>query len=199
MTETSWLTTLKDWGSILSGFIIVIGAIFAWWRWGREKPQAKRAQLTHQVFVAPVDEKNLVLHVALEIQNKGKVRIKLHAGTTEVKKISPADEEIRTVLENNTLAENQTEMAWPKLMDMERRYDYYATEEISFRINSNETDYLYCDFILPKSYKVIAIRSELYFSEKIKPKYPWVCTTFVNVADLLHEQTSEDSQKKSQY
>jgi hypothetical protein len=187
--------SMKDWidiiTSIVSSLIILIGALFAWWKWGREKPQVIRANLYHQVFLAHLDSNNNVLHVTLEIQNKGNVRLKLKSGRTELLKVAPVDEEVQAIVNSeNKFAENKTEISWPAF---ERRT--YEGDLLDLVIDSGETEHLYCDFILPKYHKVIALRTQLKFKEE--PEIMWPCTTFVNTNDILYKQSSENDKESS--
>jgi hypothetical protein len=181
---------MKDWvdivSKIISSLAIVIGAAFAWWKWGREKPQVERANLTHRVFLSDIDDDNLVVHVTLEIQNKGSVRLNLKCGWTEVRKVSPVDDTVRAVLAGDRkFGENKTELDWP-LFDR-REYD---GKLLGLVIDSGETECLHSDFILPTTHKVIAIRSGIDFRDFSSDVWP--CITFVDVGKLVREQPDSD-------
>jgi hypothetical protein len=165
--------------NIITCLILVIGGIFAWWKWGREKPQLFRANLEHQVFLADFDNDNIVIHVSLDIHNKGNVRLEMSSGWTEVRIVCPVDEKIKDVLNReNKYWDNNTEIDWPAF----ERLNHNGSL-IGLVVDSDETEHLYSDFILPRSYKVIAIHSQVFFKED--PKTRWPCTTFINVNSLL--------------
>jgi hypothetical protein len=170
---------MRDWieiiSSIITTLIILIGGIFAWWKWGREKPQVVRADLSHKIFLAPLDGEKYVLRVMLNISNRGNTRINLKSGWTELRKVAPVDKEIQSILsKNNHLADNGTEIAWPAFA--KRVYD---GQLLGLEIDSGEAEQLCCDFIIPKSHQVIVVKSEIYFDRE--PKTMWPCSTLVNL------------------
>jgi len=57
------ITNLKNIIDIISSIVtstaVIVGGIVAWWKWGREKPQAPRCILTHKIFLAHLTARNL--------------------------------------------------------------------------------------------------------------------------------------------
>jgi hypothetical protein len=125
-----------------------------------------------------------VLHITLEIQNKGNVALHVESGWTEVRKISPVDKDVEAVLaRSNPFGEDGTQIDWPAA---QRRL--YEGEKLSLWIDSGETERLFADFVLLRTHQVVAIRSEISMKGD-KPGTIWPITTFVHTSDLLRRQT----------
>jgi hypothetical protein len=186
--STGFMMSLKEITGIVSNIVtiavVVVGGIFSWWKWGREKPQASRGNLAHSIFLGPLDSDRFVLHITLEIQNKGNVALHVESGWTEVRKISPVDKDVEAVLaRSNPFGEDGTQIDWPAA---QRRL--YEGEKLSLWIDSGETERLFADFVLLRTHQVVAIRSEISMKGD-KPGTIWPITTFVHTSDLLRRQT----------
>jgi hypothetical protein len=186
---TSWKEITGIVSSMVTVVAVVAGAIYSWWKWGREKPQAPRGNLAHSIFLGPLDSDRFVLHVMLEIQNKGNVPLHLKSGWTEIRKISPVDSDVEAVLtRKNPFAGDGTQIDWPAA---ERRV--YKGDKLDLWIDSGETEHLFSDFVLMRTHQVVAIRSEISMRED-EPGTIWPVTTFVNTADLLHGKPSNKAE-----
>jgi hypothetical protein len=179
----SWLANLKDISGMVSDIATVIalifGGIFAWWRWGREKPQTPRGNLSHEVFLAKLDQDRVLLHLAVVIENTGNVPLNLRSGWTAVLKVSPVDSDVANVLgKNDRFAKDHTQIDWPEL---ERRT---YSQDLELWLDSGETERLYSDFVLPKEHMVIAVRSELTMKEDA-PGTIWPVVTLMHLEEVL--------------
>ncbi len=175
------LSTTKTIVDIVSGLVstsaIIIGGALAWRRWGRERPTAIRSGISHEIFVARLGHANLLIQVAVRIENRGSVPLHLNGGNTVVHDAALAAPSAAAVA--TKMAESGTEILWPVLL----RRDYCA-QDLDLTIDSQEEDYVRAEFVLPAANKVICVRTELTLNDRARDT-KWVAVTFLDIPKQL--------------
>jgi hypothetical protein len=135
---------------------IVIGGIFAWWRWGREAPTVRRGELIHEVVHSLVSNSQRLVHVTFNMKNTGTATLRPTEAYTTIFQVLPLAGEFAAKLLEGTapLDVTKTMFEWPTL----GRRDYPVVEE-QLRIDSGESEKYDADFIIPASVSAVFVYS----------------------------------------
>ncbi len=143
-------------GSIVTTLTVIIGGIFAWRRWGREDPEAKRADLTQEIEHHLLSNTHRLVHTVFTIKNVGAATLKFKMGYTLLQQVTP----LAGIFGRALLADyakrgaSKTEYEWPII-----GYRKYPAKKDKLKIDSGETERLHCDFIIPAKVKTIFVYS----------------------------------------
>ncbi len=175
MTLENLGTLIQDLSSLVGTLAIIIGGILAWRRWGREAPESKRADLSHEIDHCLLSDSLRLVHTTFTIRNTGTVTLELHSGYTFLQRVTPLVGDFGKALlrGEGEIGESKTEYAWPLIGE----FWNYPTRRDKVKIDSGETDHLYCDFIIPAEVKTIFVYSNACLDPK-DPKLGWDVTSF---------------------
>ncbi len=99
MFEQATVTYVKDVVGILSGAAtlagIIVGAILAWRRWGREAPQAARGDLSHKISQHLLGSSQRLVHVTLTVKNTGTITLRPKEVYTLIQQVDPLEGDFR--------------------------------------------------------------------------------------------------------
>jgi hypothetical protein len=162
--------------SCVSTLAIIVGAIFAWWRWGREAPSMQRGELKHDVVHSPISHSHRLLHVTLNLKNVGTATLKPIEAYTKVFQVVPLPEDFNVRLHEGSLplGVTKTEIDWPSI----GRRDYPVRED-QVRIDSGETETYGADFIISADVSAVFVYSMACLDPE-NLDLGWDVTTFYN-------------------
>jgi hypothetical protein len=142
--------------SCASTLAIIVGGIFAWWRWGREAPSTRRGELTHNVVYSFMSDSHRLIHVTLNLKNVGSATLSPVEGYTKIFQVLalPSDFAARLLDGSVPLGVTKTEFDWPCI----GRRDYPLRED-DVRIDSGESETYGADFIIPAGVSAVFVYS----------------------------------------
>lgn len=173
------LESTKDVVDIVSSTVTAIGvaagAVLAWRKWGKTAPLTPRAKLSHDMVHHLLSPQDRLVRVSLDICNTGEATVFPFDAYSFVQQVSPLGEGFVGNLRMGQAPMNsvtKTEFDWPQI----GRRDY-PQKRGEMRIDSNESDRLECEFIIPADVSAIFIYSSVCLDPE-EPDLGWDITTF---------------------
>jgi hypothetical protein len=199
---------LKQFDSVLSVVehaltivAILVGGVWAYFRFVKERTLVARANLDQNVTAIHLDDETVLVHVTVRVKNVGNFAIRPSNGSTVLVDVASSDaasvSEIKEYLEwehqhlewwlpdevdwskrpqpasDEIMEDDLLEVYWPKLA-----VRVYATTEESVEIGAGETETWDMDFLVPSRVSVVAAFTEL---ELDRPGVGWHVTTLCDL------------------
>jgi len=166
-----WPLTFAATKDLLEGAAVVIGGIWSYLLFVRQRLGKVRANLTHEIDRIDVNAEYLLLHVTTRIENIGSVMIKPPQAIVSVDQMVPLPEDTATGLDS-TGAENPA----PKVP---LEYPSLGTKTIDLAkaemfLEPGENDVFPTDFILSRTAKVVRVVTEVACGPQ-HPGITWLC------------------------
>ncbi len=160
---------------------VVLGAIFAAYKWQVFRESEPHLTITHEVSHRPVGASYVHIAVTAVLHNSSKVKMEFREAFFLMQKISPvSDEEIEALYAEYAQAFEQGEyknMQWDTLDKIPITWD----EDVVI-VEPGEMHQETCEFIVPKDVKSAIIYSYFYNSRVPQVPQGWGATTVHDIA-----------------
>ncbi|MCK5603913.1 hypothetical protein KAR91_18645 [Candidatus Pacearchaeota archaeon] len=165
--------------SIVKVAAVLVAGCWTYMLFIRRRQKFPRAIIKHKIEQFKLTNNKILVHLVVEIENKGDVLLALTGGEVRVLRIIPVSQEIKKGIKKGTvpLVEGYHEVDWPSI----KRYQFDWIESIR-EIEPSEVDQYHYDFILDNDVETIQVYSHFDNRKKKKKDIGWNCTTFHNIS-----------------
>ena len=174
--STDW-TAIKDIAQTISATAttvgIVVGGIWSYLLFVRERLRYPKATLQLQIDHAPVTAAQRLVHVGISIANIGSPAIKLEYAEVRLRQVVPLPDDLaKTVVPGvDPVPAGEAEISWPMIVG--RVWKWRSGE---FEIEPKEHDTFHADFIIERGIQTIEIYAFVRNEIKKGPKLGWAHT-----------------------
>jgi len=161
-------TTIGIIQAALTSIAIVIGGIWTYRQFIRNRQKYSKLSINHLVYSSSINKAYRLIRVTLNLKNHSQIKIKLCDITLRLLQVDPWPDEII----DKALMPNETSFEWPLI---EERI-VSAEQNV---IEPNEDDNLYFDFIVGTGIKKVIIYSHI--KNKKQPEIGWNLETLINL------------------
>lgn len=165
-----------------------IGGAWTYLLFVRGRQKFPRAKLEHTVTTTPLDAVNVLLHVAIGVENPGNILLSFRAAEVRVCQVRPVPETIQSALDDglDPVTNDRTDIPWPIIAER-----ILSWERGEFQIEPGERDVRYFDFVLASNIEAVEIYS--YFGNSQVKGIGWHLATIYDVspAPLLDAKKRE--------
>lgn len=156
LTLSSWKDLIKVLESIFTIVAIVVGGLWGYWLFVKNRQRYPRASLTHKVIHKEIEDGKNLLHVDIVIYNIGEVLLQIKDVNTIVSQVLPLCKKISNLIENgkDPVKEGASDIEWPEIGSRAIKY-----REDPCEVEPGETQSLQCDFLLDASILSVEIYS----------------------------------------
>lgn len=175
------LSILKDiceiFESLVTGFAMIIGGIWAYRKFVRQRKDYPRVALQHRIIEKELNDKKKLIHLIVEVKNTGNVRLFIKYYDVRLNQVLPLSMDLKDKISNHEdpADEDWYEIFWPNIYMRKKTYD----DEECFEMEPSEMEEFHFDFVIDKEITTIQIYS--YFKNVRKAherEVGWQCTTF---------------------
>ncbi len=111
-----WKNTSDIASNVITAGAVIAGAVWAYWRFVRERTRWPRAEVELVFEERVLDAKTLFLNVVVKVKNEGRGRMDLSELRVDVYKVRPLGEEMRKAIDCGSEFEaGAVEATWPLL------------------------------------------------------------------------------------
>ncbi len=162
--------------AVLTTIAIIIGGIWTYLRFIKNRLRFPRAELSHTIIYKPLRDKKALLRINLKVLNKGDVLLPISNTWTRISQILPMGEDTLEALATgkDLPRDNDAEIKWPELGTREISYEPGTAE-----IEPGESEMFHFDYIVSSDVKVVHIYS--FFTNLKKREAGWPCITIINL------------------
>jgi hypothetical protein len=162
--------------NIIQGAAIIVGGIWTYKLFVQNREKYPKAAIKNTAVQKPLGDGKKLLHVAVCIENKSKVLMKLVSGEIRILQVTPLIEDIADNVSKNAdpVREGSTEILWYQIGI--RKMDAICEME------PGECEEIHADFIIEKGIQTIQIVS--FFQNEVKKNkvdIGWTCTTLHDI------------------
>lgn len=173
-----WKTGAELAQAALTTAAIVIGGVWTYLRFIKNRLRFPRAELSHTVVHKNLAAGKSLLRVNLKVVNKGDVLLSISNAWTRISQILPMAEDTIKALEagKDLTRDDDTEIKWPEIGCQEITYEPNTAE-----IEPGESEMFHFDFIVSSDVKVVHVYS--FFTNLKKKESGWPCITIIDLSD----------------
>jgi hypothetical protein len=169
--------------SLVTTSALIVGGIWTYLLFIRKRQALPRANIKHKVTaIELIQGKIFLVHVAISIANQGDVLIRLSEGEIRLQKVSPLAPELQKTIKDNSLPRTQNS-------ELEFPFPLIERKEIQadVRIEPNESDEIYFDFVIKSDVKAVKIYSHFTNKKMYNKSTPigWRLTTFYDLNNSI--------------
>lgn len=174
-----WKTGAELAQAVLTTTAIIIGGIWTYLRFIKNRLRFPRAELSHTVVYKNLSAGKSLLRISLKVVNQGDVLLPISKTWTRISQILPMTANTLNTLETgiNLQRDDDAEIKWPEIDCLEITYEPKTAE-----IEPGELEYFHFDFIVPCDLKVVHVYS--FFTNKKKKESGWPCTTIIDLNEM---------------
>jgi hypothetical protein len=165
------LSDFKEWVDIFFGIVSISGILLGgWWTYKvfiKNRLPIPKARTEHAIQQFELPEDKCLIRLCLTIKNIGSVLLELKHFEMKVYRVLPYTQEIESIVdgEKYPLSKDQEkeELPWETLYEK----DVNLTGEKIVKIDPNEEDYRYYDFILSSDDEIVIFYSHVQYKDEI--------------------------------
>jgi len=167
--------------SIATIIALIIGGIWTFRLFIKNRLNKPRAQFTHEVEIRDLGEQGFLIHVGVKVYNQAPLLMTITYGEVRLVPMIPLSSEIVMLVQEkkSPLHVNDTEIAWPNRQVIKTEWTRYPRE-----IEPSETDTFHFDFIASKPLSTFQIYSYFRNISKQNREIGWNTTTIHDVQSL---------------
>jgi len=164
--------------AVLTTTAIIIGGIWTYLRFIKNRLRFPRAELSHTVVYKNLTAGKSLLRINLKVLNKGDILLPISKTWTTISQILPMAGDTLEALEagKDLPRDNDAEIKWPELGSQEINYESGTAE-----IEPAESEMFHFDFIVPSDVKVVHVYS--FFTNLKKREAGWPCITIIDLSE----------------
>ena len=130
--------------NVVTGAAVVVGGIWAYWRFVRERARWPRASVKLHFEERELDTRVVLLNVTVQIANDGKGLMELTKIRLDLHRVKPVEDKERSrIAADNFHRTDSTEADWPLIQHLVKSFGDDAAE-----LEPGETDMFSFDFFL---------------------------------------------------
>ncbi|HKI67417.1 MAG TPA: hypothetical protein VJ989_09140 [Solirubrobacterales bacterium] len=154
--------------SALTALAIVVGAIWAYWRFLRERTRWPRATLSLQFTERPLDSSTILLAGKLTVTNEGRGLMRLTDLRFDLHRIRPLDAEMQAKITAGCAhGSSGIDADWPLIEQRPRKWEKPERPELE----PGESDEYDCDFFLDPAEETVFLYAYLRNEKKGKVRH----------------------------
>jgi len=165
------LSEVKDVADIAQSFAVFAVAVGGAWLYLRRRQRFPRARMTHDIRHKRISDSATAIFVIVTVRNLGEVIVRLQKGFTWIRQITPADDFLAELTEENR---DRCDMGWGLLAN--KQADCADVE-----IEPNEEQEFCFDFLVGSHVQSVSIYSHFENERKRKRKLGWNKTTWYDL------------------
>jgi len=189
----NWETVSQILSNAVTAAAIVVGAVWAYWRFVRERTRWPRAEIDLQVAYRRLDPDHAVLQVKLKLRNRGRGLMKLRALRVYLQRVRPLRAGMRaSIAEGKAFNKTGVEANWPLIEEHERVWPDAERPELE----PEEGEELTLDFFISPMEEVVFVYGYLENEKKKRGRRElgWSVSTLYDIPtgeDLVEPKTIE--------
>jgi len=174
-SRSSWIKSIEE---LLTIIAIVVGGVWTYWLFVKNRQTLPRASLKHTIAHAILGDDKVLLHVTVSISNLGNVILSIVSFKTRIHQVLPLDDDIEVVIRKgeDPVQDGETEIEWP-LVTSHR----LTLRKGEMEVEPNEVQEISHDFIIESEVQVIEIYSYLLNEEKRGRELAWDITSMYDL------------------
>ncbi len=169
--------------SIVTTLAIVVGGIFAAYKWQIFRDFEPHLTITHEVSHRPVGDSYVHIDVTATLHNSSRVQIELREGFFLLQQIAPvSDEEVESLYAEVFVDKERNALQWPTLANVPR---IWSKNELI--VEPGEAHQETYEFIVPIYVKSVMIYTYFYNSRHSQPSQSsegWGATTVYDIIGI---------------
>lgn len=147
----TWTRISEIFSNAITGVAVIIGAIWAYWRFVRERTRWPRAEIDICFTQRSLGEGTVLLNVKVKVKNEGRGLMELTKLRLDLHQVSPLGEAIRRKIERGTQFEpDSVEANWPLIAQHVCNWEDGTAE-----LEPGETDEFGFDFFLDSEVETV--------------------------------------------
>ncbi len=160
----------------ITSLALVVGAIWTYRRFIRQREPYPRASVSHTVQQVFVGTNRRLLHIEATLTNSGQTLIRLERFRTWLQQVQPLVSSLAAQLhaDQDLVPECAQEVPWPLLEKREKTWERGAAE-----VEPGEGEMLSSDFIIDASIEVVQVYTYVWNHHKPGREIGWARTTFL--------------------
>jgi hypothetical protein len=144
--------------NVATAAAIFVGAIWAYWRFLRERTRWPRAALSLQLVERPLDPETTLLAVKLLVTNEGRGLMKLSELRFDLYRVRPLGEEMGAKISAGcAYVDDHLDAAWPLIEQQRRAWEKKDRPQLE----PGESDEYCCDFFLDSAEETVFLYAYL--------------------------------------
>lgn len=152
-----WKNTSDIASNVVTAGALIAGAVWAYWRFVRERTRWPRAEVDLAFEERTLDAKTLLLNVGVKVKNEGRGRMDLAELRVDVYEVRPLGDEMRKKIDCDTQFETgAVEATWP-LLDQHKKDSSGGKAEVE----PGESDEFVFDFFLDPRVETVSVYAYL--------------------------------------
>lgn len=173
-----WKTAAELAQAALTSTAIVIGGIWTYLRFIKNRLRFPRAELSHTVVHKNLAAGKSLFRINLKVVNKGDVLLPISNAWTRISQILPMYEDtLNELYSGNDLSrDDDAEIKWPEIGCQEITYEQNKAE-----IEPGESEIFHFDFIVSSDVRVVHVYS--FFKNLKKKESGWPCVTIFDLCE----------------
>lgn len=175
----TWQNAAETLASAATVVAIVVGGIWAYWGFVRERNRWPRGELTLEVTHRHLDDEICVLHAKLRIKNVGRGLMKLEEMRVDLQRVRPLGEHMRSALRRGKPFNSTGYQAdWPEIDQ-----HVICWKESQPELEPGETDEFPVDFFIQPAEEVVFVYAYLRNVRKKGQPLGWPATAFYDIEE----------------
>jgi hypothetical protein len=189
----TWKTATDLAANLFTIGAIIIGGVWAYFRFARERTRWPRAELQLVLIHRRLTEGESLLSAKVKVHNSGSGLMKLEELRLYIHRVLPPGDETRQKIESGTLIQSGDaagEANWPCIEPFKRTWSGDMRPEIE----PQENDEFPYDFVVPSDLETVFVYAYLQNTNKRtkKGELGWSVTAFYDLAAAADMQVSEN-------
>lgn len=157
---------------------IIVGAIWSYWLFVKNRQKFPRASVSHTVSHKSIVRGRILIHVDMVLTNLGQVLLEVVFAKAVVSQVLPLHPTVRRLIvsRSDPVPTGHTEIQWPKIASREVRFERAECE-----VEPGETQSFQFDFVVESQLRTLEVYSYVSNITKRDRDLAWDCSTFYDI------------------
>lgn len=176
--------------NIVTASAVIVGAVWAYWRFVRERNRWPRATMELVISHLPISPEKFAVNVKVKVHNAGSGLMRLERLRVDLYRVLPATERVKREIDNDEIVpEGAVGAKWPPIDQRKQAWTHDAPE-----LEPSENDEFSCDFFIPSTDEVIFIYAYLKNVTKKQANHElgWTVTSFYGLTESTGQKSADN-------